>query len=81
MKRYSPQDIDRAENERLDEAMARGELIPSSGNTRGYVTARGTTQPFEHQLSAEKRTGTPRKVVHKRHGWMPTLEDLERRQT
>lgn len=64
MIRLSPQDLDRIENERLDREGA----ISSS--------TLAPTPMFKSRQHAAKDTPPLR---NNRHGWQPTLEDLERK--
>lgn len=67
--RLSPQDIDRLENEQMDED---GWLSGPS------LFSQGTQWQVFACLDEKKLSGTQRTVVHHRHGRMPGLDDLER---
>ena len=63
--RLSPQDIDRLENEWLDERMG---MFFGSGSRASQIWSAS-------RMGVE---GSPPPLRNNRHGWQPTLEDLER---
>jgi len=68
MARYSPQDLDRIENERLDRHDTDERVMP--------IATTLSAPMFKSRQYAHPEVAP---LANNHHGWKPTLDDMERR--